>query len=501
MEMLISSRQMFELERRFFSQGNASLPLMRKASQGAFDALCQSYGELSHRSVYVFCGNNGGDGWGVARLARSAGADVTVVAPQLPSVDRADARAMYEEAVHLGVAVCQSPSDLPRPDVCVDAMYGIGLNRPVQGDMLEGIRRVNEDRRAGSYVMAVDIPSGHNPDTGRRMGECVHADLTVTFEYRKYGHLLGDGLDACGEIAVVPLGLGEADPESALFAMEDADAARLMPARRRNMHKGDCGRLLIVAGSMGLCGAAIYAARSALRFGTGLVTLAVPRSVVPIMQGAVPGAMCLGLPEADGRLSLEASDALRGALSGKDAFVIGPGLGAVPPELVTAALDSGLPGVVDADALNALSTDPVLLSRLSGKHVITPHPGEAGRLLRRVADDPARDSAILHKATCAVVLLKGASTVVTGERQTLIYSGSGGMATGGSGDVLSGMIGALLSQGVEAEDAACAAAHIHGLSGSRAADVLSQTCMNASDIIDCLPETVRDLSTRFGIVL
>ena len=500
MKPVLTAREMSSLEARAIEGGLSSLELMRRASLGVVARLIEARGPLFGRRVYVACGrgNNGGDGWGAAYYAHLSGARVTVVDAGPLNPDKHDALSMRARALGEGVGAAGDWTELPKPDIWIDALYGIGLHRPIEGRDAALIDRIDEDRRRGAYVVSVDVPSGLNADTGRAEGRAVEADLTVTFGFFKRGHYMADGLDRCGRAVLSPIGLEREPVGGALGLIEDEDALRALPARRRNVHKGDYGRLMIVAGAMGLCGAAIMAARAALRFGTGLVTLAVPRGVVPIAQTAVPGAMALPLPEKDGTLSAEAAPILSAALAGKDALVIGPGLGQAAPEAVEAALNADIPAVVDADALNIISRERRLVECLSEKRVITPHPGEAARLLGRPVTDPVEDARALRAMTGAVVLLKGASSVIAGENCALCASGCGGMATGGSGDVLSGMIGALLAQGVEPERAAISAAHIHGLSGRAAADELTETAMTAMDIITHIPTALKKLSDKYG---
>ena len=436
-------------------------------------------------------GNNGGDGWAFARLVAENGARVTILAMKPVEALRGDALTCARRARDAGLAITASMDDIPRPDAWIDALFGIGLNRPVSEAYAAVIDRINADHRAGSRVLAVDAPSGLNLLTGHVMGACVEADVTVTFEYPKRGHFLFDGLDLCGDVDIRPIGLiGQPVPTGAALLVQPRDAFLALPKRRRNIHKGSCGHLLIVAGSFGMAGAAMYAAKAALRMGTGLVTLATPRSVVPILQTLVPGAMCVPLPEENGALSAEAAEGIARALVGKSAAVVGPGLGRAAMEAVRTVLEADLPAVVDADALNILSRNDQLRALLTARHVITPHPGEAARLIGPVGDDQVEAAIRLRDATGAVALLKGASSVIAGEGVHVSASGCGGMATGGSGDVLSGMIGALLAQGVAPETAAWAGSQLHGLAGEAAARRFGERAMTAADIAEAIGETI-----------
>ena len=504
MRTLITPEGMYALEKRFFSEGTPSLVLMRRAADRLAEAFRAHFGAFSGKTVAVACGrgNNGGDGYAFAALASQAGAQVTLLAACDVSMLKGDALTCAQEALALNIRCLPTDrmDEITRPDVWVDALFGIGLNRPLDDFYVSLIDRINADHAAGSRVLAVDAPSGLNLTSGNSMGTCLFADVTVTFEYAKVGHYIADGLDLCGFVDVRPLETGLA-PDEPIRLIEPRDALCALPERRRNIHKGSCGHLLIVAGSFGMAGAAHYAARMALRMGTGLVTLACPRSIVPVLQTLVPGAMALPLPEEDGVLSREAPDVLKTALRGKTAVAIGPGLTrSAAPEIVEAVLKCGLPAVIDADALNIIAENESLRALLRPHHVLTPHPGEAARLIGTLSH-PLDNAKRLH-ALGATVLLKGASSLIAGDHGLyLSASGCGGMATGGSGDVLTGMLGALLAQSVDPETAAWAASELHGLAGETAARALTETAMTASDLIDFWPETLKALAQSCGLHL
>ena len=286
--------------------------------------------------------------------------------------------------------------------------------------------------------------------------------------------------------------------------MEKDDVPSLLPARRRNVHKGDCGRLLIVAGSFGMAGAASLCAGGALRAGAGLVTVACPGSIVPIVQTLVPQATCLPLEEADGAISDAAEAQIEAALSGKDAVAIGPGLTRrASDRVLRAVLRAEIPAVVDADALNLIADNPDLTYLLRARHVLTPHPGEAARLpictpaqgagSPVALNDPVRAARALS-GLGATVLLKGAATVVAGEGETYISaSGASGMARGGSGDILTGVLGALLADRSDRSFAlsAALASELHGIAGELAEARYGNRAMNARDILEFLPEALR----------
>ena len=311
-------------------------------------------------------------------------------------------------------------------------------------------------------------------------------------QFAKPGHVLQDGLDACGELIVRDVGFPAHAFQVAFPQLFEPENLRsLFEPRRRNIHKGSCGHLLIVAGSVGMAGAAAMCAKAALRSGVGLVTVACPEGIVPILQTLAPGAMCVPLPQRDGAAAPEAAEAVRAALDGKTAAVIGPGLSRrAPAALVSAVLESGLPAAIDADALNLIAENPDLKGLLRPHHVLTPHPGEAARLLNCPCGDPLADARSLSSLG-ATAVLTGASRAIAGGGEILVSaSGAGGMARGGSGDVYAGLLGALLaekSSRTPAESAA-AACELHGLAGMRAQARYGARGMYAADLIEFLPE-------------
>lgn len=452
-----------------------------------------------------------------------------------------------------------APVDSPStsPDAWVDALFGTGLSRAPRGAAARLIERMNRDHAAGARVYAADVPSGLNGATGEAYSPCVIADRTVTFHMLKSGLKLADGLDACGEITIADVGFPAVQFPAEAQWIEPQDA--VLPERPRNIHKGLCGHLLIVAGFFGMAGAAALCASAALRSGAGLVTIACVRSIVPILQTIVPGAMCIPLAERDGAISAEAVETLREALKGKSAAVIGCGLSRrAAPEIVEAVLSSGLPAVVDADALNFMAEHPEMLRLLRSSHVLTPHPGEARRLFEAISTctatvhgkeneipaptqcdgkafsqqhsqisasaaasmqsegetpaaspvspqckkdaqaesvdallgDPIAAARALH-GLGSTVLFKGAACVIAGENEVFVSSsGCCGMARGGSGDILAGIMGALLAEHSERSPAlsAALASELHGRAGELAMEKYGSRAMNARDILEFLPE-------------
>jgi len=501
MRRLISPSAMRVSELNYFeTSGVPSIQVMERAAAALAQAVMEDVPEGAR--IYLACGTggNGGDGTACARMLAET-RRVTIVAPDAPATP--DAVENMARARDMGIPiVSDAPADAP--DAWVDALFGTGLSRAPHGAAAQLIARINADRARGAKVFSADIPSGLNGATGHAYDACVTADRTVTFQYEKTGLRLADGLDRCGRVTVADVGFPEEGfgPFDAQL-MEAGDVARLLPQRRRNIHKGDCGRLLIVAGSYGMAGAAVLCAGGAVRTGAGLVTVACPGSIVPIVQASVPQATCIPLDEHDGAISDAAVGKVEEALKGKDAAAIGPGLTRRASRgVLRAVLRAEIPAVVDADALNLIAEERGLTYLLRDRHVLTPHPGEAARLPACPhaqgegapvdLGDPIAAARALT-ALGATVLLKGAATVIAGPGETYVSaSGCCGMARGGSGDILTGMLGALLadrSGRTPALDAALAS-ELHGLAGERAQAKYGSRGMNARDIIEYLPEVL-----------
>ena len=437
--------------------GIPSLQLMTRAGGAVAEAATALAGPVARFVVVTGGGNNGGDGWVAARLLHDAGRPVRVVAVVSPEELQGDAAAVAARALEGGVAWAHFHPDAPLSaspgDVVVDALLGTGLSRPAAGAFEAAIRRIATARSHGARVLSVDLPSGLSADTGQPLGPCVWADATVTFAFQKRGLVLHPGPAHAGLVRVAEIGLPPAAAARVPVTCEllDEPAARaLVPPRRPEFHKGDAGRLLVVAGSPGKTGAAHLALLGALRGGAGLVTLAArPEVLGPALAGR-PEAMSVALP-GSGPLGAEDLPALLEAAREADALVIGPG---IPRGPETAALLCALlgqrpvPAVLDADALNALAEDRAALEGLAALRsplVLTPHPGEMARLaglsIAEVQGDRLEMAQEHARAWRAVVVLKGARTVVAAPEgvPAVVSSGNPGLATGGTGDVLAGL--------------------------------------------------------------
>ena len=501
---LVSASEMRAIDRAAIDgMGIPGLELMERA--GA--AVARAAGSLLGRGgcVLAVCGagNNGGDGYVAARVLRQGGTDARVGALAPRDRLRGDALAARESAERAGVPM----EDLADPDalaaragdVIIDALFGTGLARPPEGAYARAIARLAALREGGARVVAVDVPSGLSSDTGRPLGPCVRADRTVTFAFQKRGLVLYPGAELAGEVEVADIGIPARAAASVPVGCElvtEEEARALVPRRRPDAHKGDAGRVLVVAGSPGKAGAAHLALAGALRGGAGLVTLAARGPVLPFALAGRPEAMSVELP-GDGPLALGDLDALADAARSADALVIGPGIprGRETPLLLRALLErAGVPAVLDADALNALAERPDLLAGLPVPVILTPHPGEMARLVAGTVASVQEDRIAIAAARAlewgCVVVLKGARTVVAapGFPPSVVPAGNAGMATGGTGDVLAGLAGALLAAKLPPFDAARAAAFAHGRAGELAALRLGERGLLAGDLADALGE-------------
>lgn len=458
--------------------------LMSRAGQVVFDLVRQHYGTAGRWLVICGAGNNAGDGYVIARLARTAGIAVTVAALSEPQRLRGDAARAWEDFRRAGGEVVQfSEATCNGMDVVIDAMLGTGLERAIEGAYLHAVETINA---APVAVVAVDMPTGLCARTGQVLGAAIEADTTVTFIGRKLGLYLGVGSEFAGDIVFSDLGVpldrvSHVPPAARL--VDASDLSRCLPRRARTAHKGHFGHVLVVGGNEGMGGAARLAAEAALRSGAGLVTVATrPANVAAIIAGR-PELMCRGV-NTGGEL-----DAL---LDRATVVAIGPGLGrdAWAREIWTSASQTSSPLVVDADALNLLAESP----RGHDFWVLTPHPGEAARLLGSsvavIQADRFGAAAALWERYGGVVLLKGRCTVVgcRGELPYLVDAGNPGMASGGMGDVLTGIVAGLVAQGGSRDrllTAACAA-FIHARAADEAVRPGGERGLIASDLLGCL---------------
>ncbi len=501
MQSVLTAAQMREAERAADTLfGMPSALLMENAGRALAEAARSVAGPGGRFLVFCGPGNNGGDGLVAARFLHASGARVSVTLVGDRAKMTPDAQRNLRALESFGISP-QPLDSVSRPragDVVVDAIFGTGLSRAPEGPFAEAIFRIYRWRRVGVKVVAADVPSGLQSDTGETFLPYVEADVTVSFGFLKRGQVLEPGASLCGELRLVDIGLTAAALQGlngpVLRFVEDSDARGVLPPRRKDTHKGTYGHVLVVAGSRGKSGAAALTCLAALRSGAGLASVATRSDTLDAVLSHAPEVM--GIPlEAKGALGLTDLEPLVAAAEGKDALIIGPGIprGSDTGKLIGDLLERvDVPVVMDADALNAIAADLSVLSRARKPVVLTPHPGEMARLIGRSTKEVqaqrvevAKELATARKVT---VVLKGSRTL-TACADGEIYvnpTGNPGMATAGAGDVLSGVCGAFLAQGFRVPDAIWAAVYAHGLAGDLAVKQSGQMGLVASDIIEGL---------------
>jgi NAD(P)H-hydrate epimerase len=508
--------------------GVPGLLLMENAGRAATDVLERVTGPVRGRRVVVVAGKgqNGGDGFVVARQLLARGAAVSVWLAADAGEIGGSARTNLDALRRSGVPVIEVPvsaaavlaarvatargfhAALVGADLVVDALLGTGARGPATGRVACAIEAIN---RSGRPVCALDLPSGLSADHGDLLGPTVRATLTVTLGLAKVGLYLPAGVAHAGRVELADIGVPRAWLAEGIGAalLEEDDVRALLPGRPVDSHKGRFGHLLVVAGSLGKTGAAVLASRGALRAGTGLVTCATASSQQPVVAGHLVEGMTEALPEtASGSVSAKAVELVLEWSRRTDAVAIGPGLG-LDHETQSAVRDLAReierPLVLDADALTALAGRLGALRQARGPRLLTPHPGEAARLLDRtvaeVQADRLESARRLSGESGAVVALKGAYTVVAapGGVVALNPTGNPGMASGGTGDVLTGVAGGLLAQGLAPEPALRAAVYLHGTAGDLAAALRGEAGLLAGDLVEQLPAALarfRDGATR-----
>ena len=462
--------------------GVPGLELMENAAAGVVEALRGSFPEV--RRVLVLCGrgNNGGDGLAAARLLAGGGLETIVLLFADPANLSPDAAENYRQAETADVPIIVVESEdlaaldselAPNPpDLVIDALLGTGIDRALGGRLAEVVRRIEE---TDLPVIAVDVPTGLNGSSAGVAGPVMPAELTVTFAALKQCHVLPPACLHCGEVAVVDIGIPPTVVESGseLRWVEAEDVSLLLPHRQSASHKGSYGHLLLVAGAEGRGGAVAMAAQAAVVAGSGLVTMAVPKPVVPVVDGACLEAMTHAMPAND-RGEVAGPEGLEELMGRMTAVAIGPGMGtgegaAATLEWILDSWNGSL--LLDADAINLLAGRPERLAGREQPPVLTPHPGELARLLGRKTEDVVADRVAAARDAAAqaqsVVVAKGFRTVIADPDGDVFINptGDAGLASGGSGDVLTGTIGAFLAQGLEPVRAAIVGCWLHGRAG------------------------------------
>lgn len=519
---VLSAADMRKVDRLTTEQfGVPGLLLMENAATRTIEATEKRFGDVANKRALVICGrgNNGGDGAAIARLLHDKGASVDALLLGRVEDTKGDARTNFEAALDLATTASSSfrfvevgskdellkDATARSHELFFDAIFGTGLTRPASGLFEEAIRFLNE-MTGESPIVSVDIPSGIGSDSQSLIGPSVSADLTVTFTAPKLANVLPPASDYCGELVIASIGSPDvliSSTGSSLNIVERSDVESWLAKTRRGAHanKGDVGKVLIVAGSRGKTGAACLAGEAALRAGCGLVTIATPESSQPIVAARVI-AECMTEPlsETAGMVSLEAADRVLELAVERDVLAIGPGLGATDQStrnlvrIVT--MKRRRPMVIDADGLNSLAPwTEDLRGSADLSIILTPHPGEMARLISKpisyIVENPvdiARSFAVGHGV---ILVLKGSPTLIAApDGQVYVNpTGNAAMATGGTGDVLTGMIASFVAQKQDDPvSAAIAAVYLHGLAGDIAASKLGTRAMIASDISHCLGE-------------
>ena len=501
---LTSSVQMRDMDSYVIEDLNIpGTVLMSKASEHLAATVLEILPPGRRAAVICGTGNNGGDGIGAAACLVEKGVPVRVFLIGSEEKLTYDSKEMLRRLMAVGGSVERfTASDeidayLDSCDVIIDAMFGIGLNSDLRGDALVAVSMINA---SNAHVIAADIPSGVHADTGAILGDAVDADITVTFSLAKPGHFIEPGGVRCGELRIRDIGIPPDIIEGAVsrtFAVTSGDVG--LPRRRPDTHKGDYGRSLIVAGSVGYSGAPALSARAASRMGAGLVYLGVPEQLYSIMAAKLDEEMPFPLPgDKNGRISANASGEVIRRAGECDALLIGPGLGSsdeITEFVLSAIRIIKTPIILDADGLNAISGNVDVLDKAAGPLILTPHPGEFARLGGDLTSGDrlraARSFAVKNRC---VLVLKGHRTITGMPDGTAFINTTGGpaMAKGGSGDVLAGMITALVGQKFPIKEAVTTAVYIHGMAGDMCAAEYGEYSVTAGDIISMLPKAMKD---------
>lgn len=510
---LLTSQEMKVIDSRAIQEyGIPGLVLMENAGLRTVEVIEEILEKPSGKSVVIVAGkgNNGGDGFVIARHLINAGVQVSTFVLGGNDTFPTDARTNFEILQRMDASILHlhQEADLDRlmvhlltSDLIVDAMYGIGFTGSLGEFDSRIVRLINWSNRP---VVAADIPSGVEADTGRVHGEAVQASYTVTFALPKIGLIVEPGKEYAGTVSVADISIPKSllkDPALKTNLVTQEMVRALIKPRDSESHKGTYGHTLVVGGAPGLTGAVAMASMAALRSGAGLVTAALPASLVPIVDSALPEVMVTPLPTSrEAVISLESLPAIENLLGIASVCAIGPGMSGYTEAsaIISFVLErAGIPLVIDADGLNALAGQADILKNRQVPVVITPHPGEMSRLTgRSIKEIQSNRLAIARQYALewgVTVVLKGNKTVIADPAGNVFVNitGNPGMATAGSGDVLCGIIASFIGQGMKAQEAAVAAVYIHGWAGDQAGQYRGQRGLVAGDLIDALPEVLR----------
>lgn len=514
---ILTSSQMKEIDRKAIEEIGIIGPiLMENAGLQIFRAMRERFPDIHKERIALLCGkgNNGGDGLVVARHLFNIGCQPHVFLLARKEEVGGDAGLNLTIAHKIGVRITEVPSakewekhraDFFQSTLVVDAIFGTGLTKPAEGLYASVIGDIN---RSKAFIIAVDIPSGLSSDSYQIIGPCVKADLTVTLAAPKIAHIFPPAEESVGEFVVADISIPGFLFESEELKLELVEEQTLLPyfkSRKKDTHKGTYGHLFIISGSLGKTGAAVMAAKAALKMGAGLVTVGTPQSCLPVIARSMVELMTEPLPETPEKtLSSEALDRVLALLEGKDGLMIGPGISTHPStaELVLSLVpEIKVPSVFDADALNILASRPELIKSLRQPAVLTPHPGEFARLVHLATKDVLESKLELVPQFAqeygVYVVLKSYKTLIATPEGNIYVNPTGnpGMATAGAGDVLSGMIASMIIQEKSLLEAIIAAVYIHGLSGDIGVERLGERALTAGNLITYLPAAMKRLSS------
>ncbi len=503
--LLAKVEQMKAIEKEAVAkQGISIYELMERAGGAVAKEAHEMLGKSGQVLVFCGSGNNGGDGFIAARLLAAQQFDVEVIMLTAADELTGAAQRAFRTIEKLNSVKKTSFSLEKRPynaDLVIDAVLGFGLKGNLRGNTAKAISIINSIK---ATILSVDLPSGVNSDTGQVRGEAVKATRTVTFTCSKAGMAIYPGANFVGSIRVADIGIEKTiiSSHAKVCLGSRSMSRRLLPNRQTDAHKGDCGRVLVIGGSVGMTGAVAMSSQAALKIGAGLVTLGVPESLNSVLETKLTEVMTKPLPDTpDKTLRAKALDVIIDMVPSVDAVLVGPG---ISTHSSTATLVQQLvmsvekPLVIDADGLNALAGKTDLLLKRPGPTVITPHPGELGRLLGTSAEIIQSDRLSWAEAASKdwkiTVILKGARTVIAGGGCLYINpTGNPGMATAGTGDILAGFLTGLIAQGLPIYPASVLSVYLHGLAGDIGAKYRTQLALVATDLLNYLPAAIKEL--------
>ncbi len=515
--MVVTGRQMKEIDRMAIEDYQIpSLRLMESAGAYVFEEVMKELSEET-KTVCVICGvgNNGGDGYVVARKLTHHFIPVKVYATGPIEKLAGDCKTNYERLAELGIHISvldddeklqKLREDIKSANVIVDAILGTGITRSVSEYIKEVFEIVNN---SGKKVISVDIPSGIGADNGEVFNAAIKAQKTITFQFPKIGCVLFPGAEYTGELLVKDIGIPEEvirRNHSQIHIIDEDLIKQIIKPKKRDSHKGDYGKLLLIAGSKGMAGAAVLAGKAALRSGVGLLKMAVPESINDILQISLPEAICLPLSGSKShKLDQTCLDELVAYSKTCSAMAVGPGMGKGKDffDIMTRLTEEiNTPIVIDADAINAIGNDADDFFKRNPYMIITPHPGEMSRLtglsIQKINDDRIRIARDYSKKWGIIVILKGARSVVASPDGCVYINvtGNPGMATGGSGDVLTGILSSFVAQKIERKEAAIASVYVHGKAGDIMAAKVGEHGLTAMDIAEGVGIAIKSIINK-----